>query len=95
MTKIALIRKNISNQGSKPEIKEQNSYPAYNLESFKDDSTDFLYKLRLAEKLKYEIVGNTEELYEILKSQVKQAALEALEEKTKEECQNQCGCVLK
>ena len=40
MTKIALIRKNISNQGSKPEIKEQNSYPAYNLEILKDDSID-------------------------------------------------------
>ena len=54
-----------------------------------------LYKLRLADKLKYEIVGNNEEIYEIPKSQVKQAALESLGEKTNEKCLKKCDGLLK
>lgn len=51
---------------------------AYNLDGLRNESTSFLYKLRLAQKLKEEISGTTEVIYEKLKEKLHNAASEAL-----------------
>lgn len=53
----------------------------YNLDSLRDESTSFLYKLRLAQKLKEEITGTAQEMYEMLKQKLHKSAMEALGEK--------------
>jgi hypothetical protein len=56
--------------------------PAYNIDSLKDESTSFLYKKRLDEKLGEGNFEGTEECYQHLIKCIHQAAKEALEEKT-------------
>lgn len=56
-------------------------WPKYNLESLQNESTVFLYKLRLSQKLTEVLNGNTEQKYNILKECIDQAAKEALGQK--------------
>ena len=55
----------------------------YNIDSLKDESVSFLYKLRLAQKLDENTDGTAEEIYETLKNKIHEAALEALGTKEK------------
>jgi len=56
--------------------------PTYNTDSLKDESTSFLYKKRLDEKLGEDNFESTEECYQHLIKCIHQAAKEALGEKT-------------
>ena len=60
---------------------ELSQLPLYNTDSLRDESTSFLYKTRLGEKLGESNLGNTEEWYEHLVKCIYQAAKEALGEK--------------
>jgi hypothetical protein len=52
--------------------------PKYNLEGLKEESIVFLYKLRLAEKIKSKKAGTVDERYTWLKDNLHQSAKEAL-----------------
>jgi len=67
-------------QNNKGKITKQ-----YNIDSLKNESTSFLYKQRLTQKINENIDGTAEEMYETLKKKIHEAALEALgtKEKTK------------
>ncbi|KAK4873129.1 hypothetical protein RN001_015158 [Aquatica leii] len=62
----------------------------YNLEGLKNESTSFLYKLRLAQKLNAEISGTAENMYEKLKGILQDAASEALGTREKRKTVNYC-----
>ena len=52
-----------------------------NLDSLRDESTSFLYKLRLAQKFREETTGTAQEIYETLKEKLHEVAMEALKKK--------------
>ena len=55
--------------------------PEYNIDSLRDESTSFLYKRRLDEKLGESNFESTEEFYQHIVKCIHQAAKEALGEK--------------
>jgi len=81
---IATIRVNYRKNNSPDkkdtnEVQDEIKYDKYNLESLKDQSTQFLYKLRLATKLQNTTeVTSVENKYQGLKDDIHQAAKEAL-----------------
>ncbi|XP_039274981.1 uncharacterized protein LOC120349093 [Nilaparvata lugens] len=68
-------------------LQEQNNRgeiaTSYNIDGLKNESTSFLYKLRLAQKLKDDITGTAEEMYDNVKNKIHKAAMEALGPKVK------------
>lgn len=66
------------------ECKQETKLEAsYELDSFENESTIFLYKLRLAQKMESKVEGSTEEMYNFLKESLHQAAKESIGEKKK------------
>lgn len=58
-------------------------YPVYNLDSLNDDSTKFLYKMRLAAKISKNENEDSRDLYNQLKGSIHEAAFESLGVKEK------------
>lgn len=85
LLKAQVYLKHITN-GSKSENtnkSKKESNQTYNINSLKEDSTKFLYKLRLSNKLEINLDQSAQNLYEELKLSIHQAAKEALGEKQK------------
>lgn len=59
-------------------------WPKYNLDSLFDESTRFLYKIKLANKMRSSETGTIEEQYNFIKTCIHEAANEALGQKDKE-----------
>ena len=75
------IQRSARNTDKQEENQEKLIYPKYNLDSFQHDSTQYLYKKRLDEKLTAKEGGDINQIYGNIVQSVQETAKEVLGEK--------------